>query len=238
MGKQTEGKHKGIRLIVTIDRNTVDLVKKFVEVGVQVRHVRNLLPLSFVVTDKEVQASLEDIKGRKMIQSLLTSNEPVYVKQFASTFEQLWDEGIDAKLRMNDIEEGNDNEIEVIQNPARALELYREAITMAEKEIMLIFPTINALLRQKKLGIVDKLRDMAQEREVKVRVLMPPNTSVDLVLGNLTEVAHGSMDIRYIESMSGWATILIVDKKISLVMELNDDSKDTFTASCRFINVF
>ena len=97
LSKQREGKHKGIRLIVTIDRNTIDLVKKFVGVGVQVRHVRNLLPLSFVVTDKEVQANLEDIDSRKMIHSLLTSNEPAYVKQFASTFEQLWDKGIDAK---------------------------------------------------------------------------------------------------------------------------------------------
>ena len=228
LGKQRVGKHKGIRLIVTIDRNSVELVKKFVEVGVQVRHVKNLLPLSFVVTDKEMQANLEDIKGKKMIHSLLTSNEPGYVKQFASVFEQLWNEGIDAKLRMDDMEEGNYNEIEVIQNPTRALELYRETISMAEKEIMLIFPTINALLRQKKLGIVDKLKDIAQEHKIKVRVLIPSNTSVDLVLGNLSEVEDESLDIRYIESMSAWATILIVDKKISLVMELKDDSKDTF----------
>ena len=129
---------------------------------------------------------------------------------------------------MDDMEEGNYNEIEVIQNPTRALELYRETITMAEKEIMLIFPTINALLRQKKLGIVDKLKDIAQEHKIKVRVLIASNTSVDLVLGNLTGVADESLDIRYLESISAWATILIVDKKISLVMELKDDSKDTF----------
>jgi two-component system, OmpR family, sensor histidine kinase VicK len=163
-----------------------------------------------------------------MIHSLLTSNEPAYVKQFASTFEQLWDKGIDAKLRIDDIETGNDNEIEVIQNPARALQYYREAIALAEKEIMLIFPTIKAVIRQKNLGIVDKLSDMAQERQVKVRILAPSNTSVDLDLANLTEAVDERMDIRYFESMSAPATILIVDKKISLVMELKDDSKDTF----------
>jgi two-component system, OmpR family, sensor histidine kinase VicK len=161
-----------------------------------------------------------------MIHSLLTSNEPAYVKQFASTFEQLWDKGIDAKLRIDDIETGIDNEIEVIQDPARALQYYREAIALAEKEIMLIFPTIKAVKRQKNLGIVDKLSDMAQERQVKVRILAP--TSVDLDLANLTEAVDERMDIRYFESMSAPATILIVDKKISLVMELKDDSKDTF----------
>ena len=36
------------------------------------------------------------------------------------------------------------------------------------------------------------------------------------------------MNIRYFESMSACATILIADKKISLLKELRDDSKDTF----------
>ena len=94
LDRQSKGKHKGIKLIVTLDKDILELVKHFVKAGVQVRHVRNLLPLSFVVTDREVQANLEDIKGRKIIHSLLTSNDPVYVKQFASVFDQLWKEGI------------------------------------------------------------------------------------------------------------------------------------------------
>ena len=36
------------------------------------------------------------------------------------------------------------------------------------------------------------------------------------------------MDIRFIETISGRATVLTVDKRISLVMELKDDSKDNF----------
>jgi len=37
------------------------------------------------------------------------------------------------------------------------------------------------------------------------------------------------IDIRYIEQMSETkATILVVDRKISLVMELKDDTKSTF----------
>ena len=35
--------------------------------------------------------------------------------------------------------------------------------------------------------------------------------------------------IRFIETVSGRATVLIVDKRISLVMELKDDSKDNFS---------
>ena len=157
LDRQSKGRHKGIKLIVTLDKDILELVKHFVKAGVQVRHVRNLLPLSFVVTDREVQANLEDIKGRKIIHSLLTSNDPVYVKQFASVFEQLWKEGIDAKLKIKDLEEGSENEIEVIQNPSRALELYFHILDTAKDDILLIFPTINAIARQEKLGILNRV---------------------------------------------------------------------------------
>ena len=84
--------------------------------------------------------NLEDIKGRKIIHSLLTSNEPVYVKQFASVFEQLWQKGIDAKLKIKDLEEGSENEIEVIQNPCQGIkDYYFYTLDTAKEDIQLIF---------------------------------------------------------------------------------------------------
>lgn len=228
LDKQRKGQHKGIRLIVTIDKYVLALVKHFVQAGVQVRHVKNILPLSFVVTDKEVQANLEDVKGRKMIQSLLTSNEPIYVKQFASVFEQLWNDGIDARLRMKDIDEGNDNDIEVIQNPAKALERCINGLNTAEEEVLLIFPTNNAVVRQQKLGIIENLRDITEEGRVRARILMPSSPSGDLAVADRIKRTNKNIDIRYIGTNSGSATVLVVDKKISVVMELKDDSKDNF----------
>jgi two-component system, OmpR family, sensor histidine kinase VicK len=221
--RQGRGEHKGIRMAVTIDKNVVTLVKKFVEAGVQVRHVKNILPLSFVVTDKEIQVNLEDLRGRKMIQSLLTSNEPIYVKQFAAVFEQLWEDGIDANLRINDIEEGIENEIEVIQNPKRAHEIYVATLMNATDEILLIFPTENSVMRQKKLGILDQLAKVALDNGVKSRVLMPSGTSAAVEV-----YTRKGINIKYIEAISGRATVLVADKKSSLVMELKDDSKDNF----------
>ncbi len=235
--KQTKNQHKGIRLIVTIDRNVLPLVRKFVEAGVQVRHVKNILPLSFVVTDKEVQANLEDIKGRKMIQSLITSSEPVYVKQFASVFEQLWNDGIDARIRIRDIEEGNDNnEIEVIQNPAKALERYFHTLKSAKEVVMVIFPTSNAITSQGEFGVIDALINVTQTGQVSGRILVPENHSSKLaVLGepsNIPRSDNGSnIEVRYIAASSGRATVLVVDRKISLVLELKDESNDNFLES-------
>jgi two-component system, OmpR family, sensor histidine kinase VicK len=45
-------------------------------------------------------------EGGKMVLSLLTSHDPNYVHHFYSLFEQLWDNGIDAADRIEDIEGG------------------------------------------------------------------------------------------------------------------------------------
>ena len=226
--RQGEGKHKGIKLIVTLDKDVLEIVKQFVKAGVQVRHVKNLLPLSFVVTDREVQANLEDIKGRKIIHSLLTSNEPVYVKQFASVFEQLWQKGIDAKLKIKDLEEGSENEIEVIQNPSRALELYFYTLDTAKEDIQLILPTIGAIIRQEKLGILKRVRTAAEDRHVMVRIMCPSDSSSIEALADWIKEEKKENGVRFIETIPGRATVLTVDKRISLVMELKDDSKNNF----------
>lgn len=226
LAKQARGEHKGIRMIVTIDKNVVSVVKKFIEAGVQVRHVKNILPLSFVVTDKEVQVNLEDLRGRKMIQCLLTSNEPVYVKQFGTVFEQLWEDGIDAKLKIKDLEEGVENEIEVIQTPSRALELYVDILKNVKKEILLIFPTENSVARQERQGIMDNLAEVIRDQNVQARVLMP--SGISATVGDSIQRGIKGIITRYVESMSGRATVLIADRRSSLVMELKDDSKDNF----------
>ena len=48
-------------------------------------------------------------------------------------------------------------------------------------------------------------------------------------LADLTKDGNKEIGIRFIETISGRATVLIVDKRISLVMELKDDSKDNFS---------
>jgi two-component system, OmpR family, sensor histidine kinase VicK len=86
--------------------------------GVELKHTKNLPPFSFGVSDKEIGATIEKIGQGNTVQTLLISNEPVYVNHFKSIFEELWKNGVDAKSRIHDIEEGLDTEgIDIIQNP-------------------------------------------------------------------------------------------------------------------------
>jgi two-component system sensor histidine kinase VicK len=232
---------EGMRWITNIDKESLDLVKIFLNAGIQIRHVKNLPPMNFGVSDQEIAATLEKMEGGKMSQSFLISNEPLYINHFNSLFDELWKNGINAKDRIEDVEQGNLGDIEVIPNSVRARELYLNLVKSANEEVLLIFPTTNAFIRQHKMGVVQLAKEAAQQRNVKVRLLMPKHESTEPLVRSLTEedphhYRNYDIDVRYyIEQTSGTkATILVVDRKHSLIMELRDDSKNTFDEAIGF----
>ena len=237
LDKQERGEHKGIRYITNIDNENLHLSKMYLDYGIQIRHMKNLPPMSFGVSDKEIAVTIEKMEGGKRVESLLISNEPLYVRHFTSLFEEIWKNGIDARHRMKQVEEGVESDIEVIQNPDRTEKLYWNIVKSAEKEILLILPTANAIIRQEKMGIIKCLAEAAMSRNIQVRILMP-----EVNLGNNNPAIeeskqpqehednpNNSLNIRHLQQLSDTkATILIADRNLSLVIELRDDSKSTF----------
>jgi hypothetical protein len=227
--KEGGGEGDGLRWITNVNKESLNLVKIFLDSGIQIRHIKNMPPISFGVSDKEVAITIEKMEGGKMSQSFLISNDPLYAIHFNSIFEELWKDGIDAEDRIRDIEVGAEwADVEVIPVSSRAKDLYLNLVKKAEKEIIIMFPTTNAFIRQKNMGVI-QFSEEAAERNVKVRILMPSHKSTEDIVRHLKENYAESIDIRYLEKMSDTkATILVVDRKVSLVMELRDDSKRTF----------
>jgi signal transduction histidine kinase len=244
LAKSRRGEHKGIKLVTkAIDRDSIELLKILSDMGIQIREIKNMPPMNFCVTEKEVQATIDEMKDGKMVQSVLVS-KLVYVNHFRSIFEELWKDGIDARARIASIEEGADlGEVEVVPSSSRAGEIYLQLVKNAQKEIVIMFPTPNAFLRQYTIGVVPLAKEAAQRGNVKVRILMPNHESTEELVRNLTATAeeqeeeghhpsrhNNNIDIRYIGQaiLDTHATILVVDKKFSLIMEIRDDSKMTF----------
>src|SRR5215813_4399371 len=237
LDKHRRGEHKGIRFITTINKNNEGLATLLLNEGVQIRHTNNLTPLSFCISNKEFLATAEKMEGGKMISSLLVSNEPIYIDHYNSLFEELWDNSIDAMVRINDMKEGVDlADIEVIPRSARSRLLYLDLVKNAKEEMLFIHPTSNAFIRQTKMGAVPSAVAAAKEREVRVRILVPYNEEVEDILKQAVQeklgrrpIYNANIEVRYTEHTSGaMATILVVDRKVSLVMEIRDDSKTTF----------
>ena len=222
---------KNTRWVGSINNDNIYLVKAYLDLGMKIKHIKNIPPMNFAVSSKQLYATIDEMKGGQVARNLLVSNEPHYVKHFKSIFEELWNNGIDAIERIRDIEAGVDlADIQVIANSLRAQDRYIEIVKSASKEILWIFPTTSAFLRQDKMGAIPLAMQAAREGDVKVKVLVPANKLIEEKVQQLKQNCHScQIDVRYIEQMSEtMATILVVDRKDSMVMELKDDSKSRF----------
>ncbi len=66
MKKQEKGDHEGVRYISNINKGNIKLVKVLLDAGIQIKHVKNLPPMSFGVSDKEAAATIEKMhEGKK-----------------------------------------------------------------------------------------------------------------------------------------------------------------------------
>jgi signal transduction histidine kinase len=260
LDKYKRGESKeGIKWICNIQKESIELVKIFLNIGMQIRHVKNLTPMNFALGDREINATIEKMEEGKMVQSLLTSNEPVYIKHFHSIFENLWYSGIDATDRIKELEQDIESEgIEIIRNHFEVQRLVFDLLRSAQKEILVVFSTANAFHRQEKAGTIKLLIEIASKKynNINIKIMTPFNNKIEQIKNELDSVAINYDDeikdgykkgqiedlveeknrkqqqnskkiqIKFIES-STTSSILIVDRRYSLVAELKDDTKDT-----------
>ena len=125
---------------------------------------------------------------------------------------------------------------ELIQNPLSVQTLFIDMIKSAEYEVLLLLPTVNAFLREQRLGIIQLLKQEATERAVIVKILVPAdplikNNLQDMVAPEDEEGIERKKDLEFrspSEFVVDTVTIVVIDKKESLVFEKRDDSKENF----------
>jgi len=126
---------------------------------------------------------------------------------------------------------------EVIRNRKEVQRLFIDIVKSAEHEILLIFPTVNSFLREQRLGIISLLKYGTIERGVNIKILTPIIDDVQKSVQGIVEEIGGqaqknfqvrAVDVTYEGSTVNTVTIIIVDKKASLVIEKLDDSKENF----------
>jgi two-component system sensor histidine kinase VicK len=125
---------------------------------------------------------------------------------------------------------------ELIQNPLFVQTLFINMIKSAEHEVLLLLPTVNAFLREQRLGIIQLLKQGATERAVNIKILVPADPLIKNNLGDMAapEGKEGIETKQQFEFRSpgefavSTVTIVVVDKKESLVFEKKDDSKENF----------
>jgi two-component system sensor histidine kinase VicK len=60
--RQRRGEHQGIRYITNIDSANLEICKLYLQSGIQIRHMKNLPPMSFGVSDTEIAVTIEKME--------------------------------------------------------------------------------------------------------------------------------------------------------------------------------
>jgi YHS domain-containing protein len=141
-----------------------------------------------------------------------------------------------ASLMLNEQEFGkmknkidiNENEtFEIIKDPVQVQELGSKLASSSESEILGLFSTSNAFHRQERLGMLTKLQEMRKNNsKLKIRILTPFDDDIH----KISKKFRDEWDIKIMnlgQALRIRASILLVDRKFLLYVELKDDTKDT-----------
>jgi two-component system, OmpR family, sensor histidine kinase VicK len=222
--KSQNSEHKGVRWIGTISKKDIALVQRFLTLGIEIKHLR-YTPLNFSVTNKEFNFTVSNTAAGSITPNVLISNELPYIKQFNSLFEELWSQGVNATDRILEIEKGIEPDFfEVINEKNKAAELLLSLSKLAKEEVLFLLPNGKALVRMKKLGVLDTLQK-ASLQGVNVRLICP----VTDANSEIVERLRVESQIKFLKGNESQSGIMIIDSSRFISAELVNPTSDTFS---------
>jgi two-component system, OmpR family, sensor histidine kinase VicK len=214
-----------IRIISEITKDNLDECRELLELAA-IRHLSEMSG-NFVIADRKNYAAAAELNDAyPQITELIVSTVPAFVKQQQHFFDMLWSKSVPVEQRITEIEEGVIPDVlEVIKEPIEIINFSYRLVKAAKDEILIIFHTANALLRQEKAGGINLLIENAIKYKTCIKILVPIEDKISNTIRRLERI--NGIRIRNIEpTMQTRMTILVVDGTYSLVVELKDDTKD------------
>jgi two-component system sensor histidine kinase VicK len=237
-------KKRGVRLkyITEITKDNLPYCKKLLEVVDELRHLDGIKG-NFYISESGYLAPASFHEKGKSASHIIYSNVKEMIDNQKYVFESFWDRGIPSEYRISELEVGIiPVKTDLIQDPQKTLELFLNLIKSAKSEILLIIPTINAFLREERIGAIELLKQAAIKYDVMVRIIGPSNKIIEnelLAEGRRTKEKQNDSknqrlqniqysDVRFEQTAVTTVTILVIDRKESLAIEKTDDSKLDF----------
>ena len=243
-------KKRGVKLhyVTEITKDNISYCKQLMDMVDELRHLDGIKG-NFYVSESGYLAPATAHEVGKSASQVIYSNVTEIIEHQRYVFDSFWNKAIQAGDRIREIEEGIDlAKTEVIQSPKKIMDTLLDMIKLAKQEILLILPTINAFLREERIGTFEILKSSILERNVIVRIITPINDQIEALLRNVSvsvtkalppelqgkdKKRQGGLQvqrsaIQFKETAVTTVTILVIDRKVSLAIEKTDDSKPDF----------
>jgi two-component system, OmpR family, sensor histidine kinase VicK len=223
-----------IRFITEITKENLHYCLELRKIVTEIRHLEGLVG-GIAVSESEYM-STTTLREKELLAQVFYSNAHEVVEQGQYIFDTFWQKAIPMEDRVKEIKEGIKPEfIETIRDPTRVQNIAFDLVRSCKEEILTIFSTSNAFFRQQRAGGIALLNDVATHGEVNIRILVPYDRRISEFISSLNANNNSiekksrtkKINVRYLEPvLNTKMSILIVDRKSSLAVELKDDTKD------------
>ena len=215
------------RYIFEITRENIDYCKKLIK-KIELRHLDEN-EANFAVNEREC---LGFITMQKETLQATYSNMKEVVEQQQSVFETLWNKAIPARDKIMEIEEGLKSEfLEVISDHKKATEIYINLAKSVEREALILFANSKAIVRAKRLGILDYLIT-ASKRGAVIKIITP---ITEENLQFTEQFCEKSPNIRILNGGASHSGLFIVDGTKFLRFELKEPKAEEFSDAIGFV---
>jgi two-component system sensor histidine kinase VicK len=223
-GKRTNTRQ---RYIFEITRENIDYCKKLIK-KIELRHLDEN-EANFAVNEREC---LGFITIQKETLQATYSNMKEVVEQQQSVFETLWNKAIPARDKIMEIEEGLKSEfLEVISDHKKATEIYINLAKSVEREALILFANSKAIVRAKRLGILDYLIT-ASKRGAVIKIITP---ITEENLQFTEQFCEKAPNIRILNGGASHSGLFIVDGTKFLRFELKEPKAEEFSDAIGFV---
>lgn len=166
--------HKLIRILVEITRDNLEIVKELLNLGIQIRHIKDMSSIDYTVTNSDLIIAVKRTEKNDPSNSILYSNDPSYLDHFTNVFEELWKSSKDPERVIKSLEEETElSFIETIDDPEESVRLIRTLISSAKYEILGILPNFNSFLRQVESGMMEFMKNISlSKKNVNIKILI------------------------------------------------------------------
>jgi len=221
-----------IRYITEVTKENLNSCKEIMKIA-EVRHLDNIIG-NYILTDKEYFCLPE---AGNFLSSRNKSDNSQSVTMQNYIFDNLWNNATSEHDKTTNLEVGLEpEEVKVISDASEVRNVYFNLIESAKFEISLIIATPNALKRNYKEGIISKLVEASEKRNVNVYLAIPPydndKLQIDIFHSNQLEKNY-RFHMKFIAPVTTQThkiktTFLIVDKKTVFIKDVKDDTRDNF----------
>jgi signal transduction histidine kinase len=195
-----------LRYLTEITNDNLYYCKELLSIVNELRHLDGIRG-NFYVSENQYAAPASFHEKGKSADMIIYSGTKEIVQHQQYIFESIWNASTSAERKIKEIE-GNIRfgTTEIIDNPSKTQVLFINLIKSAKFEILLILPTVNAFLREYRIGAMRLLKELSNDRsqeliekdeenevkesragkkKVSVKILTPTNDLVDMIIDEM-----------------------------------------------------